>query len=187
MGAKSNEKLGLGQWSARIHQQNQSSRVQARSNRALIQRREMARAGSWRVGSQPGSPNPAGSLCSHRELLNQVALALWAVTDTSCPGTPSPLHMQTVGLTSGVFKSISIFFNQSYKICHYCHEEGGAGGGGLCILDIKGGYRDFPGGPWLRIAFQCRGHGLGPRSGNQEPTCHAAKKKKKHQASEENS
>ena len=32
---------------------------------------------------------------------------------------------------------------------------------------------------WLRITFQCRGHGLGPRSGNQEPTCHAAKKKKK--------
>ena len=170
MGAKSNEKLGLGQWSARIHQQNQSSRVQARSNRALIQRREMARAGSWRVGSQPGSPNPAGSLCSHRELLNQVALALWAVTDTSCPGTPIPLHMQTVGLTSGVFKSISIFFNQSYKICHYCHEEGGAGGDRLCILDIKGSYRDFPDGPVVKNHLPMQGTWVGSQV--REPRAH---------------
>ena len=39
---------------------------------------------------------------------------------------------------------------------------------------LKRGW-DFPGGPVVKtLHFQCRGHGFGPRSQNEDPTCHMA-------------
>ena len=39
--------------------------------------------------------------------------------------------------------------------------------------------REFPGHAVFRtLRFRCRGHGFGPWSGNKDPACRAAKKKK---------